>query len=1234
MLPELTERKPAMSDYSDRKLLKRLHALSSIEVKDSAGEQAMDRTRRTIAGLKDSSQPGGPKAFAKVLGNPVVWYAAAAILLIGIVIGGSLIWNIKEGGEDTTVVKKEDFPKEKPVIVKEVEVKESPVVEEVPEEQEPEEPARPDIESELKRIYAMAKAEDVEGLIGVLEEGEFAGKLVAASYLMKIGDESAIEPLEKLSAEWYGDKDVNPFSAVIAAIRKRVAGDLEEVVPEVTDKPAITKESFKPRGVLSGLITDKSTGLPIKGVRLEISNRRYHRAETDPNGFYYLDEIHEDGNHRIKVESREYMGIVDWRQIPQVALRNDAQVVRHFDLERGCQVEAYVVNDANEHLEDVQLNMTWLGGNATDACEDTKTDAKGYGRLGAVKPSDAEYLIIARRGDYAMTKYVAKLNDASKPLKARIVMHEGVDVKGYAEYQDGVPAEGLKISAHPQWWHSNYLPPSELIDSEGNFALGHITPGVYRLQVHIPHGQGSLGVGLGQFDLPLAEGVLRVVVPRKSPGSLVSIRGKAVFVGGRPSYVTVETYSESGPHEAVVRGDGAFELDGLEPGIYSLRFGGIDVEETDVPNVRAPSDDLEVELQFSKKPRLRGFVVGGSDNKPVMKFRTRAMKVKTLRGMPYVQSDRWFEFDDSRGEFNIDTVGPGIYQVQVAADGFAWTWSDGVNTDDNAPVTVKLTPGGTIKGIVLNQEGKEIDGAKVSALSRASGTETDARQRFVSDVSAVVTKDGAFVLEHLAAGIETIKVSHDDYGYSIVEGIEVREGGIKDDVVVVLARGGAVQGNVYDAAGIPQANVIIHFQDATGYMGRDEVGRIASVVTDEKGYYSVTGLPEQMCYMKRSDDYQALGVVRRAVLPSNGKQVRVDFGGYTVISGEIVIDGEAFIDGRIALTGSGSGNGMIFGYFGKTDSQGGFALQGIPVGTYDLYYEPVERQRQWTPIATVESTGESLDMGVLQQPAGRLIVRIEGEDPNKVPQDSRVYLQAGYGLSGSRAGKVNKPVVSGDPFIISEVPEGKYTVVVNSGGWTNQRRRIEFDPRTEKEMVLWMKIRGGTGGVSGQLISDSRQSLILVNSQGTFSRHLSDGDSQTYEATGLPEDSYMICNYTTGDIAPLVEFDLIQGQRANIDIDTASWSQLGKSALYVQVVTADGVPIVGAEVWLADRDGEITPLRQTSGAAFFVVDAGEYAIHATYPGFEEVMTAVLLKANDISAGINDDMTVIMRLAKP
>ena len=49
---------------------------------------------------------------------------------------------------------------------------------------------------------------------------------------------------------------------------------------------------FKPKGVLSGVITDLETGEPVTDARVDIHGGGAGRAETDSNGFYYFEEKH------------------------------------------------------------------------------------------------------------------------------------------------------------------------------------------------------------------------------------------------------------------------------------------------------------------------------------------------------------------------------------------------------------------------------------------------------------------------------------------------------------------------------------------------------------------------------------------------------------------------------------------------------------------------------------------------------------------------------------------------------------------------------------------------------------------------------------------------------------------------------------------------------------------------------------------------------------------------------
>jgi len=128
-------------------------------------------------------------------------------------------------------------------------------------------------------------------------------------------------------------------------------------------------------------------------------NRAYS-AETDANGFYSIDKITKDGNHRIGVTSKGYVGINDYDKMPIVNLRNDAQEVKHFKLEKACMIEVKVVDEAGEPIKGATLiatspadeRSTEIGGRPYEQ----KTDANGIMLLGGFRPGSESYLITAR----------------------------------------------------------------------------------------------------------------------------------------------------------------------------------------------------------------------------------------------------------------------------------------------------------------------------------------------------------------------------------------------------------------------------------------------------------------------------------------------------------------------------------------------------------------------------------------------------------------------------------------------------------------------------------------------------------------------------------------------------------------------------------------------------------------------------------------------------------------------
>jgi len=1028
--------------------------------------------------------------------------------------------------------------------------------------------------------------------------------------------------------------------------------------PVASPKSVSTEDAgfkFVPRGVLSGLITDANTGEPISGVEVELWSHPNYLTVTDDNGFYCIGEIAEDGNYKVKVYSPEYLGMASWGDALVIALQKGKSVVKHFELKQACQIDILVVNEANEPIKGVKLVVNSLASTrqVPSLVPDQKTDANGMAILGGLEPTETSYLITAThrvqgesikvpggtyrttKWDYAPGKLIVTLNDPDVIEYGEIILKKGVGVQGYAEYLDGVPAGSLRINAYPQWWCSGYSPEESLVDPNGYFTLSNIVPGTYRIQVNIPYGSGSLGFDVLQTNLPLKDELLQVTIPRRSPSSLVSISGKVRFVGdGKPSLVEVETFSESGPHSAIVQNN-AFVIDSLEPGIYSLQFSGRNLEEKTVEKVKAPSSDLEVELRYATKPRINGIVVYSNTSTPVPKFRARVKKVKTLRGTPYVPSSNWTEFSNNEGRFDFEAIGPGVYQVQIAAEGFAWRWSDEINTDENNPAIVKLSTGGTIKGLVVNEQGQPVSGAKVIPLSKAGSARWD--NAFISEDGSVKTINGEFMLKNLVEGQETIKITHPDYSQAIVKDIDVTQGATTEDVEVVLVKGGIVQGHVYSITGKPQASETLYFQDMSSYSYepiRQKAGRLATVITDANGFYCATGLPEQLCYVMRSDEQRLKkGVVRRAIFPTNGKISELDFGGKPVIRGQLIINEEPLANTEVTLADNDSPHSMVFRCYATTDIDGGFSFRGVPIGQYVLYYVVSNRQNTWASAATIDVGEEDMDIGVVSLPTGRVIIFLSCSDPNELLDNFRVYLQQGFDFWGRRAGDVSKPTQQGDPYIATNIPPGNYNVVACRPDGVKIVERIEFEP-TSEEYETHIKIPTGTATISGQLIADSDQPLVLWRSGQKIIAHISrPSNSDSYKIENLPAGDYSIGNYFIGASAPLLRFSLSEGEEKVIDIDTLIWSELNKASLHTQVIGSNGVPITGAEVWLERDNTEIRPLTETSQGQFFVTEGGEYTLHAFYPGHEETTKKIWMEPCDITSIRQEDKTLIIRLRR-
>ncbi|MEN6306994.1 MAG: hypothetical protein ABFD91_04490, partial [Anaerohalosphaeraceae bacterium] len=83
-----------------------------------------------------------------------------------------------------------------------------------------------------KLAFELGEKKDMEGLIRILQTGTYPAQLVAANYLGRFGDKTAIDALDQAAQKWYAHEsnETNPFIESIKAIenRAKVRQRLEE----------------------------------------------------------------------------------------------------------------------------------------------------------------------------------------------------------------------------------------------------------------------------------------------------------------------------------------------------------------------------------------------------------------------------------------------------------------------------------------------------------------------------------------------------------------------------------------------------------------------------------------------------------------------------------------------------------------------------------------------------------------------------------------------------------------------------------------------------------------------------------------------------------------------------------------------------------------------------------------------------------------------------------------------
>lgn len=311
-----------------------------------------------------------------------------------------------------------------------------------------------------------------------------------------------------------------------------------------------------------------------------------------------------------------------------------------------------------------------------------------------------------------------------------------------------------------------------------------------------------------------------------------------------------------------------------------------------------------------------------------------------------ISNDPWDTLEregesDASGSYEIAHIKPGTYGVAVDREGFLSAFAkpfvvETGRATDGADFVLAVAP--TLRGQVVDEEGRPLAGARLSAQPANSGTGGIGRSSSDGTFEIWLPQVDRHYLEVELAGYVPIRVGAGSTAY---------EPGVNDIVVVLhrattpefpLPAGATVSGRVFRSANPAAASVelrtVATVVDGPGKLAfRANSDTVVRENTDREGRFRIAGvLPGTYQLVARATDGACVELVPLEVPPSGDVDV-----------GDLVLKPGAAIRGRVLLPPGRSAAGLVVAVDAwqnaldtETDAEGRFRFDALLPGDHRL----------------------------------------------------------------------------------------------------------------------------------------------------------------------------------------------------------------------------------------------------------------------------------------------------------
>ncbi|MBI5091944.1 MAG: carboxypeptidase regulatory-like domain-containing protein [Candidatus Hydrogenedentes bacterium] len=693
-------------------------------------------------------------------------------------------------------------------------------------------------------------------------------------------------------------------------------------------------------GVVTGRTFNVDNGEPIEGVSIRANTQgrggAAREGKSGADGVYRIEGL---SGGQTMLQRRWKPGLLHGEQREQktvsVNLGEELAGI-DFPIKYGLYLRGRVTDTSGKPLDRVSVTSEDIAGNQEG--EETYTIEDGTFEHRGFSPH-VKITIRAQKGDQA-AEPVGPLTFGEEDMNGvEIVMEKAASISGEVTNKAGKPLENIYISA----WASDPVSGrgnggGASSDAKGNFKIDGLVAGTYNISMQR---NDSYRSSQRQSDpIPVAKGqeVTGVHLVFEDESGL-TISGRVTNREGKPiKDASANAWSSRGDSQGWTQtdADGRYSISGLKEGAHQVHVNHQEYSQANLPEVMAGSANVDFVLEGHGA--IEGQVLDAGTGKPLTTFQVMQALGADVKLGPWMQS-QYVTFSSPEGKFRLERVQVGDNTVFAQAKGYAPASAPvlGVQAGQTiSGLTLRLTTGASVSGVVHNAAGKPIVGAQIY--------EGPAPQQFQGyggpAARATTNENGEFTIDSLAAQEMTLSVVHGEYSNASVTVTPVA--GRDTPVDVIMNAGGTITGTVR-VAGKPTAGVQV------GAYSQTNPGSYVNTQTDASGVYTLAKLPEGTVGVHANvgggGGSGNRGLSQQAEVAA-GQTTVVDFdfgGGSAVIEGVITADGQPVTNAHVNVIMTGS-PGAQEAFNARAGSDGRYRIEGLPAGSAAVMVYAMEQQ--------------------------------------------------------------------------------------------------------------------------------------------------------------------------------------------------------------------------------------------------------------------------------------------------